>query len=131
MEPLRIAPTKSTFRVDFDPGAGRLELAGSSYPEDAVAFFAPLRAWLQAFLAGAPEKATLRLQVDYVNTSSSKCLLDVLDLLEARYRVGGAVRVEWLYDADDEDMRELGEELAEDLTLDFALLAVGTEGAPR
>jgi hypothetical protein len=130
MEPLRIAPAKSTFRVDFDP-QGRLELTGSSYPEDAVAFFAPLRAWLQAYLAAAPERTALRLQVDYVNTSSSKCLLDLLDLLEARHRAGGGVRVEWLYDADDEDMRELGEELAEDLTLEFAPVAVGAEGASR
>ncbi len=131
MQPLRFAAAKSTFRVDFDPEAGRLELTGSSYPEDAVAFFAPLRGWVQSYLAGSPPRVTLRLQVDYVNTSSSKCLLDLLDLLEGRYRAGGAVRVEWLYDAEDEDMRELGEELGEDLTLEFVLVPLGGEGEPR
>ena len=47
--------------------------------------------------------------MEYFNTSSSKCILDVLRKLEKIHKNGKSVVVKWFYEEDDEDMMEAGE----------------------
>lgn len=118
MRDLLIEATKSTFRCALGAG-GRLEISGSSYPENAVEFFEPVLAWVRELLAGRPADVSLVLRVDYMNTSSTKRLLDVLDLLDGFHREGGSARVSWRFESGDDDMREMGEDLAHGLALPF------------
>ena len=48
--------------------------------------------------------------MEYFNTSSSKCILDILRKLEKIHEAGGNVTVTWFYEEDDEDMQEAGED---------------------
>jgi len=123
MERLSIAPTKYTLGVELDPATGVLVLRGESYPENAVEFFQPVFDWLDGYLAEASHELTLNLHLSYLNTSSTKCLLDILEALQAYHGDRGTVRVLWFYDANDEDILEMGEELAEDLELPFEFVA--------
>ena len=46
----------------------------------------------------------VQVQLEYFNTSSSKCLLDLFKKLEAL----DSLSVHWYFDSDDEDMLEAG-----------------------
>lgn len=117
MENLFIDGTKVTPAVKFDAGAGALEIAGESYPENSIQFFQPVFHWLQSYLSGTDRPVVFNFRLEYFNTSSSKCILNILEILEDAFTDGKNVELNWYYREDDEDMLESGQEFAEDLTL--------------
>jgi hypothetical protein len=110
--------------VRFDPQAQLLEIKGESYPENAFAFYQPLIEWIVGYLAIAGAPVLLQLHLTYLNTSSTRCLLALLDQCEAAHRAGSPVAVHWFYHPDDDRSLEAGEEFGEDLTLPFTIMAV-------
>jgi hypothetical protein len=123
MDRLKIDGTKYTLAIDLDPATGRLAFGGESYPENARAFFAPVFAWLEAFLATNPPRVSVELSLDYLNTSSTKCLLDLLEVFEKFRGAGSDVTVTWFYSKDDEDTLTMGQEIAEDTELPIQFVA--------
>ncbi|MDN5304875.1 MAG: hypothetical protein PWP46_1761 [Fusobacteriaceae bacterium] len=69
-------------------------------------------------------KITLELFIDYLNTSSSKCMIDIFDLLETYYLNGGKVLVKWYYKKNDRNILETGEEFKEDLEIPFEIIEI-------
>ncbi|GAK50105.1 hypothetical protein U14_01331 [Candidatus Moduliflexus flocculans] len=122
MENLRIERRRDSLGVVFDAETGVLTMIGSSYPENPVEFFAPLYAWLKEFIATVNCPLIVNITISYLNTSSSKCLLDFLEILDKHYEAGGTVALNWYYEENDEDMLETGEELCEDLLLPYQLI---------
>ena len=49
-------------------------------------------------------------QLDYFNTSSSKCLLELFRAFERMNRAGKHVRIEWCYPENCPDIEEAGED---------------------
>ena len=62
------------------------------------------------------------MQLEYFNTSSSKCILDVFKKLESL--AGTEVSVKWYYEEDDEDMLEAGEDYEAIIDLPFEMIEV-------
>ncbi len=124
MESLQIARSKDTLGVNFNAKTGVLTLEGSSYPENPVAFFKPLTHWLRGYIQETHGVLTLNINIGYLNTSSSKCLIDFLEMLDKYYRAGGPVTLNWHYEADDEDMLESGREMCEDLEIPCTMIPV-------
>ncbi len=124
MEHLQIAGKKDTLAVDFNAETRILALEGASYPENPIEFFDPLTGWLAQYIQEIHGPLTLNVTIDYLNTSSSKCLLDLLEMLEEYHQSGGEITLNWYHEEDDEDMQETGEELCEDLELPYTLIPV-------
>jgi hypothetical protein len=122
MEHLQIARSKDTLAVDFNAETGVLALEGSSYPENPLDFFDPLIDWFTRYTQNIRGSLTVNITIDYLNTSSSKCLLDFLEMLDKYHQSGGAITLNWYYEEDDEDMQETGEELCEDLELPCTMI---------
>ena len=51
MENLQINKTKYTMAVNFNKDTGILEMAGSSYPENALDFFGPIIYWIKDYIS--------------------------------------------------------------------------------
>jgi hypothetical protein len=116
MENLKLEATKSTPSVFFDAQGGILEIKGRSYPENAAKFFAPIFAWVGAFLHSPDTSAiTMTLEIGYLNSSSSKAFLNLFDMLEESAAGGRKVVINWLYHEEDEVALECGEEFKGDL----------------
>ena len=80
--------------------------------------------WIDQY-ARAPRPSTqLRVQLEYFNTSSSKCILDLFKKLEAVRNTGNEVVVLWHYEADDEDMLEAGEDYQAIINLPFKMIQI-------
>jgi hypothetical protein len=116
MDHLKIAATDRSPDVDFDFDAGIFSLKGESYPEDASTVFGPIFAALERFFS-APEGRALRFDFDliYFNSSSAKALMNMFQMMENAASRGTKVVVNWHYAADDETMKEFGEDFSEDL----------------
>ena len=114
MENLQVKKTKYTMSVNFNKDTGILEMDGSSYPENALDFFGPIINWIKDYIARINKSMVMNIRLNYLNTSSTKCILDIFEILEQYYKSGGDVRINWYYAEDDEDIMETGEELGED-----------------
>ena len=108
--------------VNFDSTSGNFEIKGKSIPENSVQFYQPIYAWLDAYVENPAQKTTLKIQLDYFNTSSSKCIADLFKKLELISKNGkGEVGVTWLHDENDEDMQEAGEDYQSIIKIPFSI----------
>ena len=119
---LHIEKTNSTPLIDFDRQLRVLTMQGESYPENSFDFYAPVLAWLSETLPTLPG-LRLDVAVSYMNSSSIKCMLDILDVLEAAHKEGKAVSVVWIYDEDNPRALDLAEEFRSEVTLPFTMSA--------
>lgn len=125
MEALILPATTSSPAVHLDADSGRLRLEGESYPENALEFYRPILQWLGDYLDRDDRPVHLELHLTYLNTSSIKSLMDLLDDLQEAHAAGRVVTLRWEYDEDNERALELAEEFKEDLTFPFELVPVG------
>lgn len=127
METLRIEATNSTPEIFFDPVTGILSMSGESYPENSFEFFRPVLSWLSRFSVVHHGPLTLNTNLSYLNTGSTKCMMDILDLLEESYQNGGNVAVNWYYDEENHRAFETAEEFREEVTVPFNIIPVREE----
>lgn len=78
MKNLQLDGTKYTMEVNFDFESGILKMSGNSYPEDAINFFEPLNVWIEEYVIKVKKPLQIKVKLNYLNSSSSKCLLDFL-----------------------------------------------------
>jgi hypothetical protein len=110
MENLVIEGSAKTPVVNFNASTGILEISGRSIPENSVEFYKPMVDWIEAYGAAPQAKTELLFKLEYFNTSSSKCILDLFRKLEKLFQAGNNTVIKWYYDEDDEDMQESGED---------------------
>jgi SiaC family regulatory phosphoprotein len=125
MNDLIIPGSISSPTVRLDAARGSMELSGESYPQNAFDFFAPILDWTRQYLRECPDPLSLELRLSYLNTSSTKCVIDLLDLLEGAYKIGRQVHVVWYCDKENERAQEAAEEFHEDVTLPFEIRLEG------
>ncbi len=122
--------TPRTPHIALDRAAGTLVLAGESYPEDALAFYAPLtRAltdYFANYLALAPAKLAIKIKLTYFNSASAGALVALMSWLDTQAETnskdtnsketGPTITVDWYCDVDDDIAREFAEDIAADAT---------------
>jgi hypothetical protein len=94
--------------IAYYPDSNKLELVGRSIPENPESIFRRLEDWLTDHF----EKNSgleVNIQLEYINSGSSKYLYEILKRLTGYGRSGKFVKLKWLYEEDDEGMLELGE----------------------
>ncbi len=125
MDNLEITGSAKTPSILFTASTGILEIKGRSIPENAIDFFKPLVDWLDEY-SNAPVKLTqANIQLEYFNTSSSKCILDIFKKLESINKQDDSdVIINWFYEEDDEDMLEAGEDYQSILKIPFKMIEI-------
>lgn len=124
MEPLIIEGTPKTPTVNFNAETGVVEIKGRSIPENSVEFYKQLVDWLEEYKANPAAKTQVNIQLEYFNTSSSKCILDVFKKLEAIHKAKNDVEINWYYEEDDEDMLEAGEDYESIIRIPFKMIEI-------
>lgn len=126
MEDIKIVGSPKTPEVDFSAAEGHFILSGRSIPENSVEFYSSILNWLDTYSSNPGSKTVLDVKLEYFNTSSSKCILDVFKKLESIRKNGSNVEVNWFYESDDEDMLEAGEDY--DAIIDIPFVMKEVEG---
>jgi len=124
MENLTLEGSAKTPTIKFDAENGVLELKGRSIPENSIEFYKPLNDWIDNY-GGSPKPNTIvDVKLEYFNTSSSKCILDLFKQLEKLNSGNTEVKVNWYFEEDDEDMEEAGEDYQAIIDLPFKMIEV-------
>lgn len=114
MENLHIAATNESPEIDFRYAENRLSIRGESYPENAMAFYSPIRASLQNYLEAATGGIEVDVALRYFNSSSTKIIRMLIGMLNAAAEAGKSVVVRWHHDPEDDMMAEFGLDLKEE-----------------
>jgi len=118
---LKIKETLNTPCIDFNSN-GEMEIKGRSIPEDARTFYEPVLKWAENYSQSPAMKTIVKVKLDYFNTSSSICLLDIFKAFERLSKNGHDVAINWYYEEDDEDIIEAGGDYDCILRLNFSLI---------
>ena len=109
MKKYTVEGTSVTPLINFDLEKGNLEIRGFSIPENSIEFYRPLNEALDTYASAVQLPTTnVTIELEYFNTSSSKCLLGLLRKLESMNKSGTTVNINWLYEEGDEDMLQAG-----------------------
>ena len=104
--------------------SGAIEIKGKSIPENSVEFYQPVLSWLDQYAQKPLAKTSVTVHLEYFNTSSSKCLLDIFRRLEKLHASTNEVSVLWLFEEDDEDMQEAGDDYSSIVKIPFTIKPV-------
>jgi hypothetical protein len=122
MDSFIIAPTEDSPSIIFDTTTHNFVISGSSRPENAKTFYTPVVNWLTTYLEsmdlhkqqiGVETKLIFIFRLEYFNSATAKCIVDILFLLKKFVEQGFSIKIEWFCDQRDEDMLEMGNEFAE------------------
>lgn len=126
MTTLHINASQRTPEVNFNFETNTFLLRGESYPEDVKDFYGPPITRLEEHLEGLEGAAVnFTFEFVYFNSSTAKIVMNLFDLLDSAAERGNTVVITWMFEKDDDNMEELGEEFGEELEhATFNLLAV-------
>ena len=107
MDNYNLEPTPKTPKLNFDFQSGSFLISGRSIPENSIEFYNPLMSKLEEYVGQPASSTHLEVNLEYFNTSSSKCLVEIFRKME-RVSAKSDVRISWHYEEEDEDMLESG-----------------------
>jgi len=101
MEDLLIIPNNNLYitpQVKFTASSGLCEISGESFMESVKDFYDTLMDWLRRYMRDVDGNISLHIRLSYYNSSSSRCILDMLRLLKGYELQGHEVEVVWYLD---------------------------------
>jgi hypothetical protein len=108
MENLHIKGSKGVYyipTIDFDYNTGICILSGESFLENTEKFYEPIYNWLHEYIRITNGPITFNFNLNYYNTSSSRAIRAILNILNEYKKKGGIVDVNW-YLNEDKDLDE-------------------------
>jgi hypothetical protein len=130
MENLYIEPTEISPKVNFDIKNKKFELSGISRPEDVVAFYESIIFKIENYIHQVLKNEStinnlnfdLIFDLNYINSASSKYILQILDLFKHILVKGAKINCTWYYEDADDQILEDGEDLSDVIKMDFNFL---------
>ncbi|MBX7201504.1 MAG: DUF1987 domain-containing protein [Bacteroidia bacterium] len=127
MDNLFIPQENKTPLVQCNYALGQIQFNGRSIPENSIEFYEPVFKWIDNYVLQPQKETQVNIHLEYFNTSTSKCLLDIFKKLYQMHQAGTSkVLITWIYEEDDEDMLEAGEDYQALIMLPFAMKKVST-----
>ena len=111
-----IEKTLHTPEINFDFQKGIFSIEGKSYSENTFEFYKPLLNTLETFFKDESNKRLKNIifnfNLTYFNSSSSKALFDMFDLIDifVQSQKEIDVNINWIYNQDDDSSKEDGED---------------------
>lgn len=122
MEKLEIEKRPNTPSVSFDPDSGNMKIEGRSIPENPGEFYDELIDWIKKYFKEPKPTTTIDLNLEYVNSGSSKYLLGLFRVIKEETKNGRDIIINWYYEEDDEAILNLGEHYKSSLKIPFNLI---------
>ncbi len=110
MKLFKLEEKKDTPEVTLNPETKVFTISGKSYPENIKKFFLPINNWLDEFLLEIKDKKDQKILFEfkytYLNSSSSKYLIDLMRRMSIFIDNGIDVEFNCFYEFDDADMKD-------------------------
>ncbi len=115
MKNLIIEKTNYIPNINLNATNGIFSINGRSYPENTFEVYKPINEWIVNYFKTTLNKKTIiNLQLTYLNSSSLKAYFDMFDIFETAHEKGKNIEINWIYEADDDIIKETGEDFKED-----------------
>ena len=124
MESIIIDGTKISPRINLNFEEGLIELEGRSLPEQAHDLYKPLLKWLEEYKINPKELTTVIFNLEYINSSSNKYILQILKKIDELHKAGNKMDVTWFYDEEDDDLFETATEYNDVLSVDIKIKVI-------
>ncbi len=140
MKSFQLTGTTVSPNVDFNLETRVLEISGYSRPENVRDFYLPLIQWLDELNAIQMNNRSMNISVEpftfkfkfiYFNSSSAKFIYDIVILINGFQKGGFPINIYWYYDADDDELREAGEELSDMANVPFFYVETSRETSTK
>jgi len=129
MENLYIESTEYSPKILLDFNKNQFEITGVSRPEDVIAFYELVIYKLERYITKEAQQndlSNLRFQLKfdliYMNSASSKYILQILDWFKKLYNKDAKINIDWYYDDVDDQIFEDGEDLSDVIKMPFNLI---------
>ncbi len=122
MEEYYVKKTFNTPEVVFSPDGGILKIEGRSIPEDPGDFFDNIIDQLKEYYQNPKPLTRVDIKLEYINSGSSKYMLEMMRILKKNYDNGKDCIVNWYYEEDDESIQELGLHYQTTVQIPFKLI---------
>jgi hypothetical protein len=128
MNKFYVEETEFTPELSFDIESRKFSFKGVSRPEDVFKFYQPAVNWLKELEQDIHTHTnvkyniqilTIEFNLSYFNSSSSKMLLQILEIIKKIQNQGIDLSVDWYYDETDEQMYDDGLDLSESTDIPF------------
>ena len=119
MEDLYLKKTFNSPEVEFIADKGELSLEGRSIPEDPGEFFELLIDWINEYFLNPAKDTLMNIRLEYINSGSSKYMLEVLRIMKINHDAGKGVQIKWYFEEGDESIQELGVHYEQTIQIPF------------
>jgi len=134
MKGLNIQAKEKSPKVIFDPEKKIFEMEGNSRPENVREFYYPIIDTLRKYFENVSDKLNLEsfnekpfnftFKLDYFNSASAKFISDILVIIKDFTDVKLKIKVNWYFEEGDDDMKEVGEDFSEMISLPFNFIMI-------
>ena len=123
MESIRIEKTqKAPLFILRD---GYIRLSGRSIPQNAKQLYKICFDWIEQYVQKPARDTKVDLYFEYIDTSSIRCVVDILTKLSRIPEIGHRrVEINWYYEKDDDDSYDLGVYIQQHLKIPFNIIAI-------
>lgn len=108
MKELIIEKTQNTPEINFNPGTGEIKIKGRSIPENPDDMYLRILKWIHEYFKDPQPLTRVIVKLEYVNSGSSKFLLEIFRVMKSYSDQGHECIVDWYYEEEDESIMELG-----------------------
>ncbi len=122
MDEYYVRKTFNTPEVFFSPADGILKIEGRAIPEDPGEFFDNIIEKINQYYLDPRELTRIDIKLEYINSGSSKYMLELMRILKRNYEKGRDCIVNWYYEEDDESIQELGQHYQATVQIPFKLI---------
>lgn len=119
---LHIEKSTNTPKIDFIFDEGLLRIEGRAIPENPNDFFTPVFNWVEEYFKQPKDLTTIVIKLEYINSGSSKSLLEFFRYIKEQHVNGNKCVVKWYFEEDDESVQELGEHYQYTLKIPFEFI---------
>jgi hypothetical protein len=127
MESIRIEKTqKAPLFILRD---GYIQLSGRSIPQNAKQLYKICFDWVEQYIQNPARNTKVDLYFEYIDTSSIRCVVDILTKLSHIPESGHKhVEINWYYEKDDDDSYDLGAYIQQHLKVPFHTIPIDEGG---
>ena len=121
MENIRIEKTQKTPLIILENGY--IRLSGHAIPQNAREVFGICFQWLEEYLKSPAQETKVDLFFEYINTSSIRCIVDILILLcKIPEESSKTIEVNWYYEDNDDEAYDLGSYIQANMEVPFNII---------
>ncbi|NOQ24341.1 MAG: DUF1987 domain-containing protein [Bacteroidales bacterium] len=134
MKGFNIPAKEKTPQVLFDTNKYLFEIKGISRPENVRDFYFPLIYKIKKYFENIIEKNQeeifkdecfkFNFKLDYFNSSSAKFISDILVVIKELSEKGLNLKIYWYFTDGDEDMKEVGEDFSDMISVPFNFIMI-------